>query len=421
MRPTSSTQKPVHLRFVRAAQKPVASRSSSLTTHSGSQRTPLHLFSLQHTPIFTPKWSRITALLIITTSVLISSPFILAYALSNAAIKPNFYNQMASNPKHGLRSPADFAHDQVMSDYFKTLLIENTDPRQVFGLEFEEVEFPSDEHDNSLRGWFIPSSRCFRESATNVTHQTVILSHGAFVDRRAVLKHVKYLNAKGYHTFLYDMRDHGISDSSAHRGTSLGIREHRDVIRAIDYIHQRFHNRTEVALFGTSNGGTSSICGGAIDPRVKAIIAENPFSDRKRQVIEAVESAVRKGDWGGERLEDVYGGRFMKYLTELVPDSFFLLIAEMVELRLNGIFNRVPQPVDFMRRIDEAGKKVLLLHSMKDVMVAPHHSMDISAACKNCQLKLFKKGAHSRIVESEKENYRRTVLSFLDEHFPLKC
>lgn len=50
----------------------------------------------------------------------------------------------------------------------------------------------------------------------------------------------------------FDARDHGISDSTTlRRGVTLGIREHRDIISAIDYLQEK-KGIKQVAVFGVS-------------------------------------------------------------------------------------------------------------------------------------------------------------------------
>ena len=104
-------------------------------------------------------------------------------------------------------------------------------------------------------------------------------------DRRAWLRHTPFLLAEGYSCLSFDFSDHGTSDradgsNAAPRGTTLGLRESRDIIRVVDYSRKQFPGY-KLALMGTSTGSVSSLIALAtnamVHDNIVCLVAENPF------------------------------------------------------------------------------------------------------------------------------------------------
>src|SRR5215471_19023372 len=99
-----------------------------------------------------------------------------------------------------------------------------SNPREAFGLAFDDVEFKA-EDGATLRGWWIPGS----------TEVGVVTVHGAGANRGEFLDEAKWLHDAGYAVLLFDCRAHGLSDEAG-RGISMGVREHRDVESAAAFM-----------------------------------------------------------------------------------------------------------------------------------------------------------------------------------------
>ncbi len=80
---------------------------------------------------------------------------------------------------------------------------------------------------------------------------TIILSHGAGRDRRAWMRHCKFLISNGYTCLLYDSRNHGISDRYGAAGTSLGVLEWHDVAAVTRWAKESSPVGTKIVLMGT--------------------------------------------------------------------------------------------------------------------------------------------------------------------------
>lgn len=105
---------------------------------------------------------------------------------------------------------------------------------------------------------------------------TVVYLHGVADCKIDGILTARFLHANGYHVFLYDSRRHGESDGLF---CTYGYFEKNDVVSVIDYIRSRSDLAgAPIALFGTSMGAAVAIQAAAIDPRIRAVIAENSFA-----------------------------------------------------------------------------------------------------------------------------------------------
>jgi len=140
-----------------------------------------------------------------------------------------------------------------------------------YGLTYEEVEFESDFHPVTLRGWWIPAK-------TNTTN-TVITAHG-YTDERSqktitALRLVRTLHENGVNVLMFDFRNSG---KSGGRRTGIGYYEQHDLTSAIDFV-VKIKNQSEVVLLGWSMGAATCLQVGGSHPNVIGVIADSPFHD----------------------------------------------------------------------------------------------------------------------------------------------
>jgi len=133
------------------------------------------------------------------------------------------------------------------------------------GLSAEAIEFVSD--GLALKGWLI-------EGAPD--KPALIGVHGGRDDKRYFLPLAPALHAAGYTVLLFDGRSHGDSADDP-KGLSLGIRDHRDVIAAADFLEARGYGK--IGALGCSQGGASVVLAAAKDPRLKALWLESTGYD----------------------------------------------------------------------------------------------------------------------------------------------
>jgi dipeptidyl aminopeptidase/acylaminoacyl peptidase len=234
-----------------------------------------------------------------------------------------------------------------------------------------------------------------------------------------MLRHCDYLAAAGYNCLLFDFRDHGISDHSQHRGTSLGIREHRDIIDAVRFIKQTQAPKSEkVVVMGSSTGAVSALMAAIETPSIDAVIAENPFSHRRKQVREALSTAFNAGKWGGETVKGNTSGITTIFTMIKVPEWYIFLAAWLLDYKavLSGGFSR-RNMFDVIDKVDAISPRPLfLLHGSHDTMVKISHSEQLYEHAKEPkQFWCVEKGRHSMLYSVDPPLYRSKILGFLEQ------
>lgn len=119
-----------------------------------------------------------------------------------------------------------------------------------------------------LAAWFIPPKDGRRAPV-------VVLLHGYPAEKADMLPIAAALHPH-FATLLMDLRSFGKSEG---RLTTLGLRERRDVRRALDFLAGLGY--THVGVFGFSLGGALGIMTAAEDDRIQAVAAYASFSDLK--------------------------------------------------------------------------------------------------------------------------------------------
>jgi hypothetical protein len=137
-----------------------------------------------------------------------------------------------------------------------------------YGLHYEDVEFKSTDGIN-LKGWFIPGK------SNNGNNRIIIFAHAMSFNRhgwsaksyRGSLVHqpdvdflpfIKALNESGNAILMFDLGNHGESDGRAKFGA--GLDEYRDIVGAVNYINNRYHQDSpQIGLMGACGGANSIV------------------------------------------------------------------------------------------------------------------------------------------------------------------
>lgn len=144
-------------------------------------------------------------------------------------------------------------------------------------LEYEKIVFWSRDRTVQLKGWFVPSIA--------KPKMTIVFAHG-YRDNR-VMKHIhalrlaKALSKQGYNAVLFDFRNCGESGGDL---TTIGLDEQQDVLGAIDWC-KRYTN-TPIGLIGFSMGASTSLLAAAQSDDVAGVIADSPFCDLNRYLLD---------------------------------------------------------------------------------------------------------------------------------------
>ncbi len=102
----------------------------------------------------------------------------------------------------------------------------------------------------------------------------LVLCHGYFRSLAEPYDLGRCLNDLGYHVLLFDFRACG---KSGGRYTTLGAREVLDVLAAVRRAQERA--AAAVAVLGISMGAAAGIMAAAREPRIKAVVADSPYTD----------------------------------------------------------------------------------------------------------------------------------------------
>lgn len=139
---------------------------------------------------------------------------------------------------------------------------------------FRIVEFPSE--GATLRG------RLYRPDASARATPIVVMAHGTSATiTMAIDRYADVFCAAGFAVLLYDHRNFGLSGGEPRQQINPWIqaRGYRDAISFVEQLPEV--DSTRIALWGDSVTGASVIVVGAVDDRVKAIVAQIPTLGRE--------------------------------------------------------------------------------------------------------------------------------------------
>lgn len=112
---------------------------------------------------------------------------------------------------------------------------------------------------------------------------TVLLLHG-FQDSREDMMHwALFLAQKGFRVVLVDLRGHGHSTG---RWIGYGAFETRDLEQVIDALQAKRLIAGRIGLLGVSYGASVGLQLAGHDPRVRAVVAIEPFANPRRAVVD---------------------------------------------------------------------------------------------------------------------------------------
>jgi hypothetical protein len=132
----------------------------------------------------------------------------------------------------------------------------------------------------TLRGWFYePPSSAGKAPA-------IVMSHGfSAVKAQGLAGFAEAFNAAGFAVLVFDYRHLGASDG-AERGRIVPQEQHDDIRAALTWLcAEPGVDPDRIGLWGTSYSGGHALFVGALDPRVKAIVAQAPAIDIARSLI----------------------------------------------------------------------------------------------------------------------------------------
>jgi uncharacterized protein len=250
-------------------------------------------------------------------------------------------------------------------------------PKTGLGLDYERARFVAVDGVR-LSGWLVSAPE---------PRGLVILSHGYTGCRETMFPYLKFLHRAGFSVLLYDFRAHGWSGGQQ---ATLGLTEPRDLQAAIRWVEtQPTLSSLPLFLMGESMGASVSLLVGALEPSVRAVVADCGFA--------RMDGPIQK------RLETLFGEPMGKALAPATQHMGERLLGTSA-LRIapeEAIGKLTPRPV-------------LLVHGTADTLVTPDHAHRLYAASgENAVLWLVEGARHTHSVQTAPD-YAERVIAFLE-------
>jgi fermentation-respiration switch protein FrsA (DUF1100 family) len=176
-------------------------------------------------------------------------------------------------------------------------------------MDRRDVEF--DAEGVTLRGWFYPAADT-DGAAVDGPAATVVMSHGFSAVKEMYLDaFAEVFAAAGLNALVYDNRSFGASDGEPRQEIDPWAQV-RDYRHAITYaIGLPEVDAARIGIWGSSYSGGHVLMVGAIDRRVKAVVAQVPMvsgHDNVRALVRADLIAGFRGAFEGDRQNRYSGG-----------------------------------------------------------------------------------------------------------------
>ena len=246
-----------------------------------------------------------------------------------------------------------------------------------------------------LKGWWFPTNVGTNPgpppAAVPESPKAVVFVHGRGQNRIASSFHPDKIAplflARGWSVLLFDLRGHGESEGDRY---SLGQYEPRDIIGAIDFVHDKTGiDRHRIALVGESLGAGSEIMTVAQDPTIGPIVADSAYADAYTVVSEVGQNYTGLPSW------------FTPGIV-VMGKLFFGLDAASVK------------PAEVVRAHPE--RAFLFIECDADKTVYPHHGTDLKAASANPDTELWMPSGcdHVQAFTKYPTEWAQRVFTFLD-------
>ena len=136
-----------------------------------------------------------------------------------------------------------------------------------------------------LRAWLAPG---------NPDRAAFVLTHGSGDSLESQAGSGEAFHQRGHSAMLVDLRGHGASEG---RYTTLGGNERQDVRAALAELRQRGLGRAGFVLIGASMGAVTMLRAAAVEPDVRAVVAEAPYDDYRSTVAHHAELYFHIPGW----------------------------------------------------------------------------------------------------------------------------
>lgn len=250
-------------------------------------------------------------------------------------------------------------------------------------LPYEEVRFPARGGDADIAAWFVPAAG---------SQRAVVLVHGKDSNRSRFIEHsgpiAVELHRRAFNLLLIDLRGHGQSSPAR---LSFGIKEHRDILGAVDYLGTRGFQKGRIGVLGQSMGAASTLLATAAEPGIAAAVSDCAYSD----ILVVMERQFQRS-------------------TGL--PSWFIPSTRLFGWILEGVDLASARPVQAVPQI--APRPLLLIHSGADALIPVGHAADLRLAAEGSRLWVIDGAAHVGGIKTAEAAYQKEVGDFFDRGVP---
>jgi fermentation-respiration switch protein FrsA (DUF1100 family) len=275
------------------------------------------------------------------------------------------------------------AGDYVINYYAKALTkagswpITGTPADQ--GLGYEDVTLTTSDG-LRISGWYIPGKKS----------EAIIIVHGIWANKQAILPAAIMLAEAGYHVLAIDLRGHGLSEG---KQISYGYYEALDVQAGVNYLLGRSEIEN-VGVMGYSLGGAAVIRATAIDERIQALVVESSFS--------SLSDAVHDGF---SRETGLPGWPFAPLIVRAAEKELGLTVEQVNSAR--DLATMWPRPI-------------LIIHGSDDDLFPVSHAYKMYEAAQEPKDIWIIEGLKHDYPIKYKEAYQKRVLGFFEKAFAQK-
>lgn len=232
-----------------------------------------------------------------------------------------------------------------------------------------------------LRGWKV------RPAAPN--GDWVLLLHGVSDNRTGVLGQAEFLLRHGYSVVMMDSRAHGKSGGDK---TTYGWTERYDTVAIVNALDAS-ENVQHLDALGVSMGAAIALQSAAVEPRIEAVVAEDPFASLREVSY----------DYAGLHFSPLLG------MTIFRPAPVMALAA----LEKTGGFN--PDDVSPEKAVAERAFPVLLICGTLDRTIPCRHAERIyRAATGPKELWVVEGAEHASALGRAPTEYEDRVIKFFE-------
>lgn len=234
-----------------------------------------------------------------------------------------------------------------------------------------------------LRGWkVVPSS---------ANGDWVLLFHGVSDNRTGDLGHAEFLLCHGYSVVMMDSRAHGQSGGDM---ATYGWKERYDTVAITNALYATEKVR-HLYAHGVSMGAAIALQSAAVEPRIAAVSAEDPFASLREVTY----------DYAGLDISPFLGK------TLFCPASIFAIRA----LAKEGGFD--PDEVSPERAVARRPFPVLLICGTNDHRIPCRHAEAIyDAATGPKELWIVRGAGHASALGQARAEYENRVVGFYEKY-----